>query len=160
MAARSQQRESSGLCSDATVLSAYTCERQAWFNAYGKQTFNFLSTVPKTTSAILQAPLPWAPLPHVQWTNTHTHVGTNGGNPGLAFAGVPEWTPVFRAGQLHRTQTQAATCRRIPTSCRPCGLQSDSKAQMFFRFGGRALRPCPALALPAPTRQYNVGQTI
>jgi len=47
MAAGSQQRESSSLCSDAAVPSAYPANVQAWFNAYGNQTFNFLSTAPR-----------------------------------------------------------------------------------------------------------------
>jgi len=42
MAARSQQREFFGYVPDATVLALTPANVQAWFNAYGKQTFKFL----------------------------------------------------------------------------------------------------------------------
>ncbi len=135
---------------------------QAWFNAYGNQTFNFLSTAPKTTLCDPSGAPPSGTPPTCPSGQTLTpHVGTTGGNPGLAFAGVPDGTPVF--GLVNYTAPQDAGGDLPQNTYELVGrvdYNLTPKTQMFFRFGRESLATLSGASFASPYPQYNVGQTI
>jgi len=135
---------------------------QAWFNAYGNQAFNFLSTVPKTTLCDPSGAPPSGTPPTCPSGQTLTpHVGTTGGNPGLAFAGVPDGTPVF--GLVNYTAPQDAGGDLPQNTYELVGrvdYNLTPKTQMFFRFGRESLATLSGASFASPYPQYNVGQTI
>src|SRR6266850_2388182 len=135
---------------------------QAWFNAYGNQAFNFLSTVPKTTLCDPSGAPPSGTPPTCPSGQTLTpHVGTTAGNPGGAFAGVPVGTPVF--GLVNYTAPQDAGGDLPQNTYELVGrvdYNLTPKTQMFFRFGRESLATLSGASFASPYPQYNVGQTI
>ena len=117
---------------------------QAFFNAFGNQAFNFVSTVPKTT------------------VGGTPFVGSTAGNPGGPFASnVPDGTPVFGlvsfsapvdAGGDAAQNTYLLVAR--------ADYNLSDKTQMFFRFGRESLLALPGSVFAGPYPEYNVGQTI
>src|SRR5258705_5120199 len=135
---------------------------QAWFNAYGNQAFNFLSTVPMTTLGDPSVAAPSGTSPTCPSGQPLTpHVGTTGGNPGLAFAGVPDGTPVF--GLVNYTAPQDAGGDLPQNTYELVGrvdYNLTPKTQMFCRFGRENLATLSGASFASPYPQYNVGQTI
>jgi hypothetical protein len=135
---------------------------QAWFNAYGNQTFNFLSTAAKTTLCDPSGLPPSGTPPTCPTGQTLTpHVGTTAANPGGPFAGVPDGTPVF--GLVNYTAPQDAG-GDLPQNTYDLVARVDynmtPKTQMFFRFGRESLATLSGASFASPYPQYNVGQTI
>ena len=119
---------------------------QAFFNAFGNQTFNFVSTVPKTT------------------VGGTPFVGTTAGNPGGPFASkVPDGTPVFGlVNYIAPVDAGGDAPQNTYLLVARADYNLTDKTQMFFRFGRESLFGFPGSALggSTPYSQYNVGQTI
>jgi hypothetical protein len=135
---------------------------QAWFNAYGNQTFNFLSTVPKMTRCDPSGAPPSGTPPTCPAGQMLTpHVGTTAANPGGPFAGVPDGTPVF--GLVNYTAPQDAGGDLPQNTYELVGrvdYNLSTNTQMFFRFGRESLATLSGASFASPYPQYNVGQTI
>jgi outer membrane receptor protein involved in Fe transport len=121
---------------DPTFISTYTpANVQAWFNAYGNQTFNFISEVTKVD-------LPF--------------------NPGKIFdTTVPAGVPVF--GLVNYTAPQDAGGDLPQNTYELVGRMDYNltpNTQMFFRFGRESLATLSGASFASPYQQYNVGQTI
>jgi outer membrane receptor protein involved in Fe transport len=130
---------------------------QAWFNAYGNQNLNFVSTVSKTTFCE-----PSGGPPPCSGTDVATpFIGSTAGNPGKAFAGVPDGTPIF--GLVDYTAPQDAG-GDVPQNTYELVGRADynltANTQMFFRFGRESLATLSGASFASPYSQYNVGETI
>jgi hypothetical protein len=133
---------------------------QAFFTAYGNNTFNFVSTVPKTTLCQPSGTPPPCSSPDVPTPM----VGTTAGNPGGPFLNnVPDGTPVFGlVNYLAPVDAGGDAPQNTYFLVGRADYNMTDKTQMFFRFGREALFGFPGSASggSTPYPQYNVGQTI
>ena len=117
------------------LLALMPANVRAWFNAYGPQTFNFVSTLPASS------------LPT---------------NPGGAFATkVPGNTPAF--GLVNYTAPQDAG-GDLPQNTYELIARADYQitptTQLLLRYGRESLATLDGAYFASPYPQYNVAETI
>src|ERR1700676_160012 len=117
------------------LLALMPANVRAWFNAYGPQTFNFVSTLPASSLPI---------------------------NAGGAFATkVPGSTPAF--GLVNYTAPQDAG-GDLPENTYELMARADYQinpnTQLLLRYGRESLEALPGAYFASPYPQYNVAQTI
>jgi outer membrane receptor protein involved in Fe transport len=140
------------------LLNLTPANVQAYFKAYGKQTFDFVSTEPKTTLCE-----PSGTPPPCSGTDTPTpFVGTSSGTANGPFANnVPDGTPVFGLVNYNAPLDAGGDVpQNTYTLIGRADYNLTQNTQMFFRFGRESLLALPGSISSTPFQQYNVGQTI
>jgi hypothetical protein len=158
-------------------LAATAPNVQAYFNAYGKQTFNFLSTLTKSTKTVSlcadftapgtsgcddeSTPTP-QPVPFVGGTaGTPANKCVASTEAMCPFSQIPDGTAIFGlvsftapadAGGDEPQNTYELVAR--------ADYNLNDNTQVFFRFGRESVLALPGGVFNSPYPQYNEGQTI
>jgi outer membrane receptor protein involved in Fe transport len=125
-------------------LALTSASTQAYFNAYGANSFTFANTIAKTTDPASGKPA----------------VGTTLGNKGGAFAGIPDGTPVF--GQVNYNAPSDSGGGVPQNTHRILGrldYNLNNKTQMFFRYALENIVDFNGSDFSTPYSKFNVGDS-